>query len=211
MKSLKELYKIGKGPSSSHTIGPQIIAEYVIKNFGHQKYKVELFGSFAMTGKGHGTDRVLREILGEVTEIDFNTEKIVPHPNTLKIYNFIDNKENELISAQSIGGGNVVINGQELSQFKNIYKEKNFTEIKDFILKNNLSLVKYVEFYEKDIFEKIKIIWQVMKESVERGLNKSGVLNGGLKLERKAKGYIMKNRNLKHLLYVNAENFPHML
>ena len=82
MNSLRELYKIGKGPSSSHTIGPERIAEYTLRRFGARRYTVELFGSLAMTGKGHGTDRVLREVLGEETEILFNTtETNLPHPN----------------------------------------------------------------------------------------------------------------------------------
>ena len=75
MKSLKELYRIGRGPSSSHTIGPQRIAEYALAVYGRRHYRVVLFGSLAMTGRGHGTDRVLREVLGADTEIVFDTEK----------------------------------------------------------------------------------------------------------------------------------------
>ena len=87
MKSLRELYRIGRGPSSSHTIGPQRVAEYAIETYGARRFRVELFGSLAMTGTGHGTDRVLREVLGDGTDIRFNTtEKNLPHPNTMKLY-----------------------------------------------------------------------------------------------------------------------------
>ena len=84
MQSLKELYKIGIGPSSSHTIGPQRIAEFLKEKYNDATFKVVLYGSLAMTGKGHGTDTVLRKILGEETEIVFCKEyKNLPHPNTL--------------------------------------------------------------------------------------------------------------------------------
>ena len=74
MQSLKELYKIGKGPSSSHTIGPERIANYIKSKYGDKTYKIELFGSLALTGEGHGTDRVLKEVLGENTKIVYNKE-----------------------------------------------------------------------------------------------------------------------------------------
>ena len=87
MKSIRDIYKIGKGPSSSHTIGPQRIAEYTIRQFGNQDYEAELFGSLALTGIGHGTDRVLTDILGSNTNIVYNkTEKNLEHPNTMDIY-----------------------------------------------------------------------------------------------------------------------------
>ena len=87
MKSLRELYKTGRGPSSSHTIGPEIIARNALARFGQRRYRVELFGSLALTGRGHGTDRVLREVLGADTDIVFNsTATDIPHPNYMKIY-----------------------------------------------------------------------------------------------------------------------------
>ena len=192
MKSLKELYKIGRGPSSSHTIGPQIVAEYALQTYGTGKYAVELFGSLALTGKGHGTDRVLKQVLGADTEIIFNTaEKNLPHPNTLKIYKFSSfdakGKSDLVITAQSVGGGSVVINGKNYPETPEVYPQKNFEEIKKFISARNMSLVEYVMFYEPDAFLYFKKAWAAMKDSVERGLTKSGVLPGGLRLERKAK------------------------
>lgn len=187
MKSLKELYKIGYGPSSSHTIGPQIIAEYAKENFKADGYTAELFGSLALTGKGHGTDRVIKSVLGENTEIIFNTqEKNLEHPNTLKIYAIKNGKSKLVITALSVGGGSVVINGRE-AESKEVYPQKNFSEIKEFAVKNKISLSEYVKYYEKDAYSHFAKIWDVMKESVERGLSVTGVLNGGLKVERKAK------------------------
>ena len=117
MKSLRELYRIGRGPSSSHTIGPQRVAEYAIETYGTRRFRVELFGSLAMTGTGHGTDRVLREVLGDGTDIRFNTtEKNLPHPNTMKLYALRDDGTAEsLFTATSVGGGSVCIDGQTLS------------------------------------------------------------------------------------------------
>ena len=151
MKSLKELYKIGRGPSSSHTIGPERIAEYVSKEHGAGNYEAELFGSLAMTGKGHGTDRVLKEVLGENTVIVFNTEETdLPHPNTLKIYKTENGTKKLLATAQSIGGGDVIVNGKDLSETKNVYPEKNFEEIKAYLAKTGKNLLQYVEEHEKD-------------------------------------------------------------
>lgn len=192
MKSLKELYKIGRGPSSSHTIGPQIIAEYALQTYGKIPYTVELFGSLSLTGKGHGTDRVLKETLGEETKIIFNfSEKSLSHPNTMVIYKQSTDKPegrgNRLILAQSIGGGAVIINGKTYPQTPEIYPQKSFREIKDFITRKNLSLVEYVMLYEPDAFLYFQKVWEAMKTCVETGLSKSGVLPGGLQLERKAK------------------------
>ena len=188
MKSLKELYKIGRGPSSSHTIGPERVAYYAVENFGKGDYTAELFGSLALTGKGHGTDRVLKEVLGENTKIIFDARaKELKHPNTLKLYK-TENGENVLVcTAQSVGGGSVVINGKPYPDTPEVYPQKNFAAVRKFIEENNLSLPDYVKFYEPDVFFYLKNVWNAMKESVERGLRKDGVLPGALRLERKAK------------------------
>ena len=64
MKSIREIYKIGKGPSSSHTMGPERAAKlFKAKNPDADAFKVILYGSLSATGIGHGTDRVRREVL----------------------------------------------------------------------------------------------------------------------------------------------------
>ncbi len=188
MKSLTDLYKTGKGPSSSHTIGPQRIAEYALKHYGKRKYVAVLFGSLALTGKGHGTDKVLKEVLGEDTEIIFNTEeKNLSHPNTMELFVEENGKRELLIKALSVGGGDVIVNGKDLSESKNVYLEKNFDEIKRFTKQKGITLFDYVKHYEPNIEEYLKVIWQAMKNSVESGLNKEGILSGGLALPRKAR------------------------
>ena len=200
MKSLRELYKIGRGPSSSHTIGPQRIAEYALRQYGRQAFRVELFGSLALTGKGHGTDRVLKEVLGPDTEIVYNTQQTnLLHPNQLKVYA----GGRELFTALSIGGGSVVIDGQA-DVSPEVYPEANFAHIAAFAAAHSLSLPGYVRHYEPDIYPHLETVWQTMKDSVARGLEATGVLNGGLGLERKAKALFCANTKFE--LSVMREN-----
>lgn len=193
MKSLKELYKSGRGPSSSHTIGPQLIAEKVLEKHGKRRYAVTLYGSLALTGKGHGTDRVIKRVLGDETEILFDEkEKNIRHPNEMKIYAVSGTDKILLATAQSVGGGAVVINGKAYPDGKDVYKEKNFSEIKKDVESSGGDLVGYVRRNESDVFTHLGEMWDVMKESVEAGLKKDGVLNGRLNLERKAKSLYEK-------------------
>lgn len=194
MKSLRELYRIGKGPSSSHTIGPERIAAYTLRTFGVREYVVELFGSLALTGKGHGTDRVLREVLGEGTEILFNTEeKNLPHPNFLKIYAKENGNRTELIRAMSVGGGSVVVNGETLSEGAEVYPEKNFAAVRRFCERQGMSLPAYVRHYEPEVFVYLEQVWHTMRDCVIRGLRRGGILPGGLELSRKARALYGEN------------------
>ncbi|MBO4323472.1 MAG: L-serine ammonia-lyase, iron-sulfur-dependent, subunit alpha [Clostridia bacterium] len=205
MQSLKDLYKTGKGPSSSHTIGPQVICEYALKKYGQGRYRVDLFGSLSLTGKGHGTDRVIKSVLGEETEINFAGEASGDmHPNTLDVYRLEDGGAKKLFRAESVGGGAVKVDGKDLSERASVYPEKNFSEIKRFCLDKGFRLSDYARYYEKDIDGYMLSIWQAMKNCVERGLNKDGVLEGGLKLERKARSLI--NERSKNETSLMREN-----
>lgn len=199
MQSLKTLYKIGKGPSSSHTMGPQYAAEYVNSKYPEAEFvKVVLYGSLALTGEGHGTDKVLKETLNAPNEIVFNTkEENLPHPNTL---DFIickkDMTEIATVRAMSIGGGEIRIEGEPAIIAAEVYPQKNFTEIKEYCLTHHLRLSDYVaEFEGHDIFVFLKTIWEQMKSTVRAGLSKEGVLPGGLDVERKAK-YLYAQRHI---------------
>lgn len=188
MKSLKELYKAGRGPSSSHTIGPQLIAEKIFEKYGKRSYSVTLYGSLALTGRGHGTDRVLKQVLGEETKILFDEkERNLRHPNEMKIYAVVGGERELLATAQSVGGGVIIINGKVYPDGADVYKERNFTEIKEELNENGGDIVSYVERNEKDVFSYLREMWQIMKQSVTSGLAKTGVLNGRLGLARKAK------------------------
>ncbi len=183
MKSLTQLYKIGRGPSSSHTIGPQKIAEYAKKKYGDGAYKVILYGSLAKTGEGHGTAKVLKDILGEDVEITLDKETHTPHPNTMDIF-FGDDKEP--LRGYSIGGGSVRIKGQKTKEDKEVYPHSTFYEIKQFVKERDMCLSDYVFYFEPDIRVYLKKVWKTMCESIETGLASEGILPGGLNLSRKA-------------------------
>ncbi len=191
MQSLKKLYKIGKGPSSSHTMGPQYAAEYVNEQFPDAAFvKVILYGSLALTGEGHGTDKVLKDTLIKPNEIILNTtETDLPHPNTLDFIICDENKtEIKTVRAMSIGGGEIRIEGVPAIIAPEIYPQKNFEEVKEYCLMHHLRLSDYVAQYEgQEIFLFLKSIWEQMKATVREGLSMEGVLPGGLGVERKAK------------------------
>lgn len=199
MQSLKMLYKIGKGPSSSHTMGPQYAAEYINSNYPEADFvKVILYGSLALTGEGHGTDKVLKETLSAPNEIVLDTEKTdLPHPNTLDFIVY-DNNKKEIanVRAMSIGGGEIRIEGVPAVTAPEVYPQKNFDEIKEYCLMHHLRLSDYVANYEGEgIFVFLKSVWEQMKTTVREGLSIEGILPGGLQVERKAK-YLYAQRHM---------------
>ncbi len=190
MKSVRNLFKIGIGPSSSHTMGPAFAAERMLLDHPDtDRFEVILYGSLAKTGKGHGTDRAISDILTPIeTNIIFDTEtEILPHPNTLKISAF---KDGELIGQKtfmSIGGGEIRIAGDEKAVPAEVYAEKNFTEIMDFCAARNIRLSDYVFMHEDEGFKDyLGEVWQTMCDAIRQGLTHTGELPGGLGVKRKA-------------------------
>lgn len=190
MQSLRKLYKIGIGPSSSHTMGPQYAAEYVNDTYPDATFvKVILYGSLALTGEGHGTHTALSSTLKAPNEIVFNTEETdLPHPNTMDFVVYNGDEIKNTVRAMSIGGGEIRIEGQPSVTAPEVYPQKNFEEIKDYCLMHHLRLSDYAAKYEgEDIFPFLKGIWERMKLTVREGLSTEGILPGGLEVERKAK------------------------
>ena len=192
MKSIRELYKIGKGPSSSHTMGPERAAR-IFKNKYPQAnaFQVILYGSLSKTGVGHGTDRVIREILAPIeTEIVFSKDSPAGcHPNTMDFIAIQDGRKTGSLRVESIGGGDIRYAGQNQSESPDIYPENSFAEIADFCKWRYIEkLSDYVELNEgKEIWDFLLEVWQVMKASIADGLSATGILPGGLKVQRKAK------------------------
>ena len=193
MKSIREIYKTGKGPSSSHTMGPERAANY-FKNAHPQAdgFRVILYGSLSKTGVGHGTDRVLREVLAPVpTEIVFSDEALPAsaHPNTMDLIALKNGAEADRLRVESIGGGDIRIPGQTDSESEEVYVEHSFAEIADFCKWRYIqTLSDYVELNEgPEIWTFLLDVWQTMKQSIDEGLSKTGVLPGGLNVQRKAK------------------------
>ena len=203
MKSIREIYKIGKGPSSSHTIGPERAAT-LFKNEhpDAEQFRVTLYESLSKTGKGHGTDRVLLEVLSPTpTEIIFATEtpEDLPHPNTMDFEALTDGKVTATLRVLSVGGGDIRIEGQSEIEPPEVYLENVSAEVEQFCRFRGFDLAEYVEFNEgEDIWEFLAEIWAVMKNSIEEGLKTEGVLPGGLKILRKAK--LLYNKKIKNEL-----------
>lgn len=192
MKSIREIYKIGKGPSSSHTMGPERAAKLFRSEHPEaDAFRVILYGSLSKTGIGHGTDRVLREVLSPLpTEIVFSKE--IPsdsHPNTLHLFAFKEGEQIADMVVESVGGGDIRIAGRPDVTGDDVYPENSFAEIADFCkwrYLNNLS--EYVELNEgEEIWSFLAEVWKAMKQSIEDGLKASGTLPGGLGVQRKAK------------------------
>ncbi len=192
MKSIREIYKIGKGPSSSHTMGPERAAKlFKADHPNADRFQVILYGSLSKTGVGHGTDRVLREVLSPLpTEIIFSQEVLKDsHPNTLTLRAFQKDRELASLTVESIGGGDIRVPGSTLAQSEDIYPENSFAEVADFCKWRYIEkLSDYVQMHEDpDIWEFLLQVWDVMKKSIDEGLAASGVLPGGLNVQRKAK------------------------
>lgn len=191
MQSLKELYKIGNGPSSSHTMGPKRAVEiFKNKNLDSDKFKVILYGSLALTGKGHLTDYIIKQTLsGYEVEIIFDTEEeCTVHPNTFDIFAIKNEKVTSHWRVYSVGGGTFQIEGKKVVSFENIYKEKNFEEIKKYCIENNCDLYDYVVSVEgEEIKDFLKEIWESMQKTIKKGLSSEGMIPGKLKVDKRAK------------------------
>ena len=192
MKAIREIYKIGKGPSSSHTRGPER-ASILFKSKYPQAdaFRVILYGSLSKTGVGHGTDRVIREVLSPLpAEIIFSEEEILnSHPNTMDLIALKDGNPIGQMRVESIGGGDIRIPGSREAESEEIYIEHSFAEIADFCKWRYIhTLSEYVELNEgPEIWNFLMEVWQVMKQAIADGLAAEGVLPGGLNVQRKAK------------------------
>ena len=197
MKSLKELYRIGQGPSSSHTMGPRVAAEeYVRRHPDASRFYVTLYGSLASTGRGHLTDWAIYTVLGkDRTEFEWHPE-IVPayHPNGMRFETVeADGSHTNTWTVYSIGGGALAEEGDTTLETPDIYPLDKLEDIKHWCEHRGKSYWEYVEECEgDDIWDYLATVWQVMREAVERGLEHEGVLPGCLKLRRKAPDYYIK-------------------
>lgn len=193
MKSIREIYKIGKGPSSSHTMGPQKAALLFRDRYPEaQSYQVTLYGSLCKTGVGHGTDRVLLDTLGEDrTKVFFSQESWEGmHPNTMDFAAYCGDTLLGKLRIESVGGGDIRIPGEtEPPESEEVYIEHSFAEIADFCKWRYIdTLSSYVELNEgPEIWDFLATVWQTMKQSIDEGLQRDGVLPGGLGVRRKAR------------------------
>lgn len=209
MDSLRNLYKIGNGPSSSHTMGPQIASSrFKEKNPNATKYSVELFGSLALTGKGHLTDYIIKKTLGEnKTEVLFNLDQVYSyHTNGMKFRAYINDDLLDEWLVFSVGGGAL----KELNEPRDtgtidIYPHKNMKDILAYCEEEKIDFVTYVQRFDKDIYEYLEKIYHSMHETIKRGLAADGVLPGRLQVKRRSKSF--------YQAYLNSPNksFPKLL
>ena len=190
MQSVKEVFYIGYGPSSSHTIGPYNATKYILNKYQNIKdIKITLFGSLASTGKGHLTDYVLDRVLKDIPHsIVFNSRKRVKHPNTLLFeINLLDGTKNKE-TILSVGGGVFEVVGLKESLGKELYPHRTLSEIISYCHKYGYSLDEYVLYHEgEEILTYIDTIYNTIKDSINRGIKAEGELPGELHVKRKAK------------------------
>ena len=227
MKTIREIYRIGYGPSSSHTMGPRKAAEiFLAAHPDAAKYQAHLYGSLSATGKGHLTDAAIIDVIPSV-EIVWHEEFLPFHPNGMRFCAW--DGAGQLLgdwTAYSVGGGALAEENQEpgtknkdslLSTLNSqlstdIYPLTRLSEIKDYCDQMGWDYWEYVEHYEgKEIWDYLREVWQVMREAVERGLDHEGVLPGPLHLRRKAASYYIKVAAYKDNLRTRGLVFSYAL
>lgn len=206
MESIKQIFKIGYGPSSSHTMGPLKAAmKFLAVSHGAASRRVTLYGSLAATGRGHLTDKAILDALtpDAPCEIVWMPEIFLPfHPNGMK-FEALDADGN--VTAEdtyySIGGGDILKEGESRQKADSVYEMSTIREIQKWCEKTGSSFWEYVDRCEGPaVWEYLEEVWSVMKQAVERGIEAEGVLPGGLGVRRKAVSY-----------YVHAEGYANSL
>ena len=199
MESLNQLYRIGCGPSSSHTMGPEkACVIFKEKNADADEFKVILYGSLAKTGKGHCTDSVIENTLAPIkttVEFDFeNTE--IDHPNTMDMFAYKNGEQVDFARVLSVGGGRIEFDGSTSAKEPIVYELSTFSDIKAYCKEKKYRLWQYVDEVEGEyIWDYLAKVWKTMKDAIERGIEDEGILPGGLDVQKKAK-YLY---NMEHI------------
>jgi len=214
MESIKEIYKIGNGPSSSHTMGPKKAAEqFKAANPNAESYLVTLYGSLAATGVGHLTDKAIIDALKPVAvELVWKPELFLPfHPNGMLFEAINGGKSTAEWTIYSIGGGKLA-NENATTEENHIYNLNFMDDILALCEKTGKSYWEYVqETEENDLWDYLNEVWKVMYAAVQRGIDTEGVLPGGLGLRRKASSYYFKAQGYKDNIRTRALVFSYAL
>lgn len=217
MKSIREIYRIGLGPSSSHTMGPRRAAtQFAEAHPEAAAYRVTLYGSLAATGKGHLTDAAIIDALqphAPVT-IEWQPKVFLPfHPNGM-LFEALDDNGNVIATdtIYSVGGGELARENEPGGETPDVYPLNTLTEILDWCQTNGRTFWEYVDEHEDpDIWPYLAKVWEVMRNSVERGLDHEGVLPGPLKLPRRAVTYYVRASGFKSNLQSRGLVFAYAL
>ena len=199
MRSIKEIFVIGHGPSSSHTMGPAFACDYILSKYKDniKEINVTLYGSLALTGKGHLTDWIINQKFKDIKhriKFDYYTHTI--HPNTMEF--FIKGKDGSYNEEQiiSVGGGTIVTNGKVVGDFPEVYPHQKLMEIVKYCKEENITLLDYVKRFEgEEIIKYLECVYDAMEASRANGISKTGELPGDLHVQRKARQMYLNMRN----------------
>lgn len=217
MKSIKEIYRIGTGPSSSHTMAPRRAAGIFYNRYPDtSSYRVTLYGSLAATGKGHMTDVAIKDVIEPHAplEIVWEPKIVLPfHPNGMKFEAFAaDGSQLGEWTVFSIGGGALAEEGDKSDIGEEIYPMTHMSEILDWCRNTGRTYWEYVEMCEGPaIWDYLAEVWHTMRAAVERGLDKEGVLPGPLNLRRRANSYFVRATGYKSNLQSRGLVFSYAL
>ena len=219
MKSIKELYRIGTGPSSSHTMGPRKAAEIFLGRHPEANaFKVTLYGSLAATGKGHMTDVAITETLQPHAPLTIVWEPkiFLPfHPNGMMFQSLNEAGEvTDTWTVFSVGGGALAeeTDNKDSINTPEVYDMNRMTDILNWCEHTGKNYWEYVlQCEDSDIWDYLNEVWKTMKASVERGLDAEGVLPGPLNLRRKASAYYIKASGYKASLQSRGLVFSYAL
>ena len=203
MKSVKSIFKIGKGPSSSHTMGPfKAVTNYIENHPQTRSLHVTLYGSLAATGKGHLTDKAIEEAAAnaglEVIIAWEPKENLPEHPNGMVVASVAsDGSLTDSWTYYSVGGGDIRCMDIQLEDEdgEEVYEMSTMKEILDWCNKNGKAFWEFVQENEektKGFWEHIELVWKTMQKAVERGIDEEGALPGPLNIRRKAGSYYIK-------------------
>ena len=200
MKSVRNIYKIGIGPSSSHTMGPAFAAERFLTKYPNvERVEITLYGSLSKTGKGHGTDRAMQDVFAGIpSNVTFcNDDVPLEHPNTLNIKGFVGEEQIADMTVLSVGGGEIEVLGDSSEKIdQEVYKKNSLTEIAEVCKRENIRLSDYVFAHEDEDFPAYLLeVWRTMQNAIREGLTHTGTLPGGLEVKRKAQ----KLYNQRHI------------
>lgn len=198
MDSIKAIFRIGRGPSSSHTMAPRRAAQKFMEvTPDAASYKVTLYGSLAATGRGHLTDVAILDVMSSVahTEIVWRPQVVLPqHPNGMKFEAFaVDGTLLKEWVTYSVGGGALI---DDIDDVRQVYDKTTLGEILEFCKSNGYSFWEYVgQCEDADVWDYLAQVWEVMQAAIQRGLDTEGLLPGGLGVRRKAGDYYIHAHN----------------
>ncbi len=215
MESIKEIFRIGRGPSSSHTMGPVRAAQMYKQKYPDAKsFRVTLYGSLALTGKGHLTDvAIINELKPATTELIWKQEESKEfHPNALEFEVADKGAKSDKYLVYSVGGGKIVDDKNKDNEPEMIYTQQNMQDVLNYYKKTGKLFWELVfETEGEELKEYLANVWEVMKVAIDEGLKNEGLIPGGLKLQRKSASYFAKSKSLSGHAKVTSKLFAYAL